>query len=282
MVKQLKQRALICKLLMNKYIKITILLVFPLLIVLAGVFFSLRKTSKKVAGIQTSPEERSVRGLILPHHKLAEEFITKSFEKIKDENYSHVVIFGPNHYTPEVSPLVTADTIFNYEIRNNLLDSLLQEYPDILVSNELVENEHSITLHLPYIKNFFPEAEIIPFMISSVASKNDLYRKINYLVSLMPADTLYIASVDFSHNEMIDAAMKNNEESINAIKNFDFHTIYGFEDDHMDSPVSIVILLKSIQQLNSTTWEIWYSTHASSIKNDPTLQGTSYVIGAFR
>lgn len=266
---------------MNKLQKTLIAVSIAFVALIIGTF--LLKTQKgKVAGVQTSSEETPIRGMTLPHHKLAEKLILESFERLKNENFSYVIILGPNHFEPEINSIVTAKNIPGYSFETEVMDAILQKFPDIVTSNELINKEHSITLHLPYIKNYMPNAKIVPLMISPYAGKNDLFEKVNYLTSIIPSDTLLIASVDFAHDVMQDTALKNNEESIAAISSFNYQKISGYEDEHMDSPLSISMLLKSMQNLGATKWETWYSTHAAILEGDPAIQGTSYVIGVFR
>ena len=235
----------------------------------------------QVAGIETSSQP-VVRGIILPHHNLAESIISPSFESLKGNSYSHIVIFGPNHFEPNINSVVTATNISSFSFESNLMHIMLNIFPDILTSSEIVSKEHSITLHLPYLNNYFPKSSVIPLVISPFASKNDLYERIDYLTSIVPEDTLYIASVDFAHDVMQDTGLKNNEESINVISNFDYQSILSYKDDHMDSSLSIAMLLRAMQSQGTTKWETWHSSHASLLKDDPSSKGTSYVIGVFR
>jgi len=251
-------------------------------VIIGGFFAEFRKNRERVAGVQTSKEERVVRGLVLPHHQIAKELIIDSLEKIKGQNYSYVVIIGPNHFQPEVNSIVTAKNVSGYSFESNVMKLLLERYKDILISDDVVKAEHSIMLHLPYIKNYFPEAKIIPLIVSPYSSKNDLYEKILFLASILPPKTLFIASVDFAHNLTFQPALSNNEVSIKAIESFDFETIKRFNDSYMDSPASILMLLKAMEAVGARSWETWYSSHSALIEDDPTIQGTSYVIGVFR
>ena len=257
-------------------------LIFSLIILIVTIIggYLVKSRDGKVAGTQS--EQKEVRGIILPHHNLAENLILESFEKLKSENYSYVVILGPNHFAPNVNSLITAKEIPGYSFENEIMNSVLQKYPDISQSPDLVEKEHSLTIHLPFIKNYFPEAKILPLMISPFSGNEDLSDKISYLASTVPSDTLFIASVDFAHDVLPELGFKNNQESISAISEFNYQTLTSFDDTHMDSPLSILALLYSMQKFGSTGWETWYSSHASLIENDPGVQGTSYVIGVFR
>ena len=187
-----------------------------------------------------------------------------------------------NNFVPEENSIVTAKVIDGSSFDNPLMEKFLHEYPDVLVSDEIADKEHSISLHLPYIKEYFPEAKVLPFIISPFAGRSDLDEKIVFLTSILPTDTLFIASVDFAHNVNVDLGIKNNEESAQSINSFDFQNILRFKDDHLDSPLSIYLLLKSMQNFNSTSWENWYSSHSAILEGDPAIQGTSYLIGVFR
>ena len=225
---------------------------------------------------------QSVSGLILPHHKLAEELILSSLEKIKNESYEYIVLIGPNHFVPESPTFVTADQIENFSLATDVIKKIRKNFPDVEINNPLVEKEHSIMLHLPYLQTYYPDAKILPLVISPRYQRQDLKEKIHFLTATLPKKTLYIASVDFSHNMMLLEAMKKNDESIKVLQAFDYQTLSSFQDDHTDSPVSLTLLLVAMEQKKSTHWETWVSSHGALLTGDQTVQGTSYVIGAFR
>ena len=258
------------------------MLVFFVFISILGVVYYKNQTGK-IAGTSTEqPVVQQVSGIILPHHNLAEELIFSSLEKIKTEPYEYIVIFGPNHFVPESPTFVSADQIEHYPLATNIIGKMRETFPDVEVSNSLVEKEHSIMLHLPSLQTYFPHAKIIPLVISPRYQRQDLREKINFLDATLPKNTLYIASVDFSHNMMLLEAMEKNEESIKVLQNFDYQTLLGFQDDHTDSPVSLALLLMAMEQKKATHWETWVSSHGALLTGDQTIQGTSYVIGVFR
>ena len=63
---------------------------------------------------------------------------------------------------------------------------------------------------------------------------------------------------------------------------FDYQTLYRFTDDHLDAPAAVVLLLRAMQHLGTTHWETWDSSHGAILKENSTLQSTSYVVGVFR
>jgi hypothetical protein len=66
------------------------------------------------------------------------------------------------------------------------------------------------------------------------------------------------------------------------MSSFDYQKVLDYHDDHMDSPVAISVLMKTMESLNAKTWETWTSSHGGLITNTPTLNGTSYVVGVFK
>jgi MEMO1 family protein len=257
---------------------------FLAVFVILGVGFidNYKSKNNQIAGVHTSINESTVRGLILPHHGIASELIQESFERIKYSQYSYIVIIGPNHFVPDASSIISTLTLADNNIESDFLQKMKVEYPGILFSEDITANEHSITLHLPYIKNYFPGAGVIPLIVSPFAGNNELVGIVEYLTSVLPDDTLFIASVDFAHNVMVETGINNNNISIEAIRSFDYKTIMRFNDEFMDSPLSISMLLKAMQIFETTNWETWYNSHGAVLENDPRIQGTSYVIGVFR
>ena len=118
-------------------------------------------------------------------------------------------------------------------------------------------------------------------MISPYFTEESLRTIADFLSQNLPRNTLYVASVDFSHNLLTDESLVNNEESIKTIRSFDFPTLFKYTDSHMDSPASVALVMLVMQNLKTTNWTTVESLHSGLILNDPTIQGTSYVTGIF-
>ncbi len=219
-----------------------------------------------------SPSESIIRGIILPHHDLAKEIFHSSLSSLKEKQTpSAIVIYGTNHYFSEGPTFTTTTEIQDeYGLEN------------ILVNDERINKEHSIQTLLPYLKEYFPNTKIIPIIVSSMYEMESLNNMSNSLLKVLPKDTLYIASVDFSHNSTVESGLQQNKESIESISTFNYQKILDYKDDHMDSPVAISVFLKTMENINAKKWETWVSSHGGLITNNPLLNGTSYVVGVFK
>jgi AmmeMemoRadiSam system protein B len=122
----------------------------------------------------------------------------------------------------------------------------------------------------------------VPILFSPFYTPEKLVGLAEFLSEHMPKKTLFVASVDFSHQNLYSKAMENNLESIEAISQFDFQKVQAFDDNHMDSPAAMATLLHIMQERKTTNWETWESLHGAEILDHPQLQGTSYVVGVFK
>lgn len=236
-----------------------------------------RQSQQRVKGIQT---EKMVQGIVLPHHGFAREVLVDSYGRLNDEQYDLVVVIGPNHFYQEFGEVITSDSESGINVPESLGRKIVEGIDGVKVNNEVVEGEHSIGIHTQYLDEYFPDAEILPIVVPPSPDEEDIESLVNIL-SEFPAKTLFIASVDFAHDMTYLEALENDKESINAIRSFDYDMINTFDDQHMDSPKSIVVLLKIMQKLNATDFHVLHDTHGALLIDDPTLKGTSYVVGVF-
>ena len=162
-----------------------------------AIFFS-------IISLFTGVTEVKIKGIILPHHDLAKEIFHTSLARLKESQIpSTIVIYGTNHYFPESQTFTTTQEI---QSKYNL--------DNVLVDNERIKKEHSIQTLIPYLDEYFPNVNIIPIIISSSYEMSELDSMSKTLIKVLPKDTLYIASVDFSHNSTVESGLEKNKESI--------------------------------------------------------------------
>lgn len=223
---------------------------------------------------ESMPKELQIKGFIVPHHDAAKELFHASLEKLKTLSQPEIiVVYGTNHYYPTSQTYTTTTAI-------------LSEYSlgdDVFADDERIQKEHSIQTVSPYLQEYFPNAKIIPIIVSARYENIEaVAEKVNSFIRIFDSEkTLFIASVDFAHDVSLHKGLQKNQESINSIETFNIEEILQYQDDHLDSPLAIVTLLLTMKQMGVSQWQTWHSSHGALISNYPDLNGTSYVIGAF-
>jgi len=289
---------------MNRVLKISILIIMPALI--AGmIIFSLKNSeleklnfnqSKQTINISVteslfysslnSPEENNsfdyhTKGSILPHHDLAGEMMADYFSNLKNsQEVKTFIIIGPNHQDVGLAPVITADVSWNTpmgELQNNsAVQSLVHES---YVSNDYqnIVSEHSVQVLMPYISNYFPQADVIPLAINSKLTKQEAHDLGLRLASLIDDRTVLINSLDFSHYLPSDQTAMKDAETELLIRNKEFDQLWTLGNDHIDSPYSLLVFLYCMEELNSYEVEVLDHRNSAHFLGDRVEISTSYL-----
>jgi AmmeMemoRadiSam system protein B len=268
----------------KKLILISLLVFF----ITTGILFKnkIKETSKIKSAhttLETDQDQRSISGIILPHHDFAKEIIIDSYQRLSKENFDLIVIISPNHFYPKIGNILSGRIIdhnrHNLQTANYLIDELL-EANLIKVEDQVVAKEHGINTQLNYLSQFYPGIEVLS-IVMPVNPNQAKFKKLQDILANLPPKTLFIASVDFAHDLTYLESLKNNQESIEAIKNFNYEQISHFDNRHLDSPKSIILFLEIMKQKNANNFQVLHNTHGALLSNQTDLVGTSYVVGVF-
>jgi AmmeMemoRadiSam system protein B len=228
-------------------------------------------------------ETIKIKGGIVPHHLLAKDMISSFFEIVSVQKPEIIIVIAPNHKGIGVSPIHTGDWswqtpfgILDAEktIANSFIDS------NIASSNfDLLEEDHSISALVPYIKYYMPDCKIIPILLHGSLGLKDtqqLGKNLQAKLNKEGKSSLIIASVDFSHYLPLEVADEMDKISINAIKERDANTIYQFDNDYMDSPPSIIALLSAMDFVNAYNMHILDHSNSDILSGSKNGETTSY------
>lgn len=242
----------------------------------------------RIAGVNTlsksssEVQKKTTKGLVVPHHQLATQLIDEAWQQVTDINPEHIVILGPNHWQPDKYHLITTAQLENLPLAIDDIQKLTSELNFLVDDPQLIAEEHSISIQIPFIKKYFPDAQIIPLVISRFYEPSEIEQTVQALNRYLPEQTLYVISVDFAHNLQSTAALENNQQTIKAIADFDYQQIINLGDDHIDAAMAMVYFLKIMESKEATNWQTITSSHGSLLTGDESAQSTSYVTGYFK
>jgi len=230
-----------------------------------------------------------VIGGIVPHHMAAATLVSGFFKAVAESNieYDTVVIVAPNH-EGETGNIVVSfldwqawDTVYcDRNIVENVYNKIPDEYTAI-ESDDRMEQEHSVSVLIPYINHYLPEAKVAAFLLNRRLTLENIYNFARILsdeINTSGKKVLFISSIDFSHFLPVSAAIENDRITEAAILDRDYGKIHSLSNEYVDSPQSLNTFLMYMENNGADNIEILYNTNASEFIGDAINQTTSYFI----
>jgi len=225
--------------------------------------------------------DKSIAGGIVPHHLLAGKMIAEFFRYISHNPPETIVIVAPNHRRTGMSGIHTSrldwETPFGtLEADSGIAEKIIEKM-NAAENALLMEEEHSISSLVPYIKYYMPETKIVPILLHGNYESSE---KLGVLLADIQAENpgiAVIASVDFSHYLDAGTADKMDEKTLEAIKNQDIPGISKMGNDNLDSPPSIITLITAMKKAGTRPPEVLAHLNSSDI----TGTGADYTTGYY-
>jgi AmmeMemoRadiSam system protein B len=222
----------------NKKLGLIVLTPFVLFFVLVN-----SKLQEQKLLTQEPRIKQRIKGGVVPHHLVAEEMINDFFKSftIKPKK---IILIGPNHQEKKF-PVVTSSS--------NSLTSAISSSPLVGIDDQLIKEEHAISNLLPYLEKYFPNAEIVPLIFKNQFKEKELREFTAVIKPNFDQQTVIIGSIDFSHYlKPVDAA-ENDQQTLKAIKTFNYSTLLKKDSAYLDSPSALVFLLLLMEQQGTTS-----------------------------
>ena len=225
--------------------------------------------------------DSQARVLIAPHHDLASRLIAQIFSRVASDKIKTVYIIGPNHENSGRGKVITAPVVWRTDLGEVSADFALVNF---LRQAGLADfdagrlaTEHAVNTLIPFVKNYFPRARVVPIILFHDLDPEVAGRLADFIYQRADDETLVIGSLDFSHYLSSLQAEKNDKITEQAIKDFNYEKIFSLDDDFVDSPVSLVTVLKTAGLLKATRPEFVGHENSASLTNTTgVLSSTSY------
>lgn len=247
----------------------------------SSVFFDKKSFFEGVAKAETSKRlNYQIKGGVIPHHILPSFILSDFFQKLSNQNLRTIILIGPNHFEKGEYKLLSSngswDTPFGQVNVNKNLLNLIEKQSSLKMDDQVLSAEHSIGTMMPYIKYYLPNTNVVPIILSGYLNKKDLDSFSSILQKIVDKDTCVIASVDFSHYLYRIKARENDRLTKKLMENFEFDNLLRLNNDYIDSPPSIVMMLMLMQKQNTANFDIYFNTNSGDLLNDDSIETTSY------
>jgi AmmeMemoRadiSam system protein B len=226
-----------------------------------------------------------VTGISVPHHLLAADLIARGFLLAASGHYDRVIIVSPDHFSKSRRPLATTrkdiDTAFGMLLNDCEVTGALIANPELFDESDLFAHEHGVAALLPFVKRFFPDARIVPIVVSRDSSRAHWDDAVATLEKFSGPGTLIVQSTDYSHYLPHRIAQQRDQETLNVIAAEDLDQLsHLVQPDHMDSKGSQYIQMR-LQAGMKGAHGIVIANRSSSEYSAMGARTTSYLVTAY-
>lgn len=233
-------------------------------------FYDEKEFSRSIQTKKTYQElEGTVVGII-PHHLVAADMISGFMEGVANDNIDTVVIIGPKHYNCN-SKIITSDATWstalgNLEADKDIIDRFITMQTLMVDNNkERMEADHAVSVLVPYVKKYLPVAKIVPILISGSLTMKEVEELSDFLTEVSrDKNILLLGSIDFSHYLNSKESAVKDKETILLIESKHYLRIKELGDDNIDSPNTLLTLMKYIDKMNYQ--DLRLIDHSSSLE----------------
>lgn len=243
-------------------------------------FFDAKFFNPAIEKAENSQDKKNIKAVIVPHHLIAAEITADILYQSQNNNIKDIVIIGPNHEDLSPTTISCAHVVWqtpldqvqtdNDLVKKFLTDLKLHDNPDSFL------NEHSVGAIIPFVKNYYPKARVLPILFNSTASLKDAKDVVAWLNQNLDDNVLVIFSIDFSHY-LKEYDAKNNDEIVkNLITSRDIDKIINLNSDYLDSPAALATAMMYADDKNLKT-EILFDKTSNDFSQQTSAETTSYL-----
>ncbi len=242
------------------------------------------KAAEKVASYPASNIRLS--GIVVPHHLLADRLMALGFKAASGFSYKRIVILSPDHFRQTDKPFATTrrgfETVAGRVATDVAAVERLLAAGDWIEESCLFDKEHGIRALLPFVKRFFPTAEVVPVAMSIRSARADWDRLVEALAPLIDDDTLLVESTDFSHYLPQHVARGYDQQTLNVIAAGDADAIAALDQpQHADSVGALYIQMKLQKALFGAAPLVIANENSQQYAAGYTAETTSYQVILF-
>lgn len=233
-----------------------------------------------VGGFFNQSAQNTYSGIVVPHHDMVAA-IREAFlnEVSKVNNPKTVVLISPDHFGTNRVPITISNKRWELNSGNTEPNLTLIEKLGIETNAGDFLNEHGITTVLADIKENFPEAYIVPVLMSAKAKPEDIKSFVDSLYRNCE-DCLLVASVDFSHSLEVSVASLHDVLTLRSLYQLNQESLY--HEAEVDSPGTLMALAYWAELNNTKSFDLFSHTNSGLLNNTQVGEMTTHIIGGYK
>lgn len=228
-----------------------------------------------------------IEGGLVPHHDVAAKLIQDFYRALDQDDIDLILLIGPNHQGKGSRYQVVGST---YETYNglveptNYVDQVLKLHGVDLADPEMLSVEHSVGLHMNYIKAYFPDIPALTLLVHEFGGSKGVMDQVENLYQLLKdKKVLVIGSVDFSHYLPVDKADVMDKQTLKIFKENRFELLWTLTNESMDSPTTAFMTTQLLNKMGANDFTVLGHDNSARILQQATMnQTTSYFLMGYR
>jgi AmmeMemoRadiSam system protein B len=224
-----------------------------------------------------SGKETRILGGITPHHNLALGMILRFYERVASPETRRVWLLSPDHFRRARKSAVICDG--DWALASGTLRAD-REACEALASLSIAEAdadifklEHGITLHIPLIARYFPNAEVVPMVLNPRAPDIALLVLRNKIREIMRDDDVIILSMDLSHYKTPEGMAAEDAKTLPVLETLAHNATRGLD---VDAGRAAFLVLSLFKDMGATRGTVLEHTDSSALLGRRVESGTSY------
>lgn len=218
--------------------------------------------------------------VVVPHHNIVADKRLEMLKIVRKRRIltQKVIVLSPDHFSNDQKTIAYSDRNWGFPKSGiDFYDKFDNKFfNNMQLNNELVRNDHGVFNVLSDVSLVWPKVKVVPIIIGQQVKFQDLVELISNISKYCRLNCLLIASVDFSHYLPFKIADVHDEESLEALINFDLKEGKQIE---VDSPQSLYSLITFAKNKSSNNFNYYAHTNSAKLSNMEDVESTSHIFG---
>lgn len=243
-----------------------------------------RQPPKETTLLTSQP--RFTQAITLPHHDLLLDYFPDFYGFFTPEDRQRVdriILVSPNHFSPE--SLAVVGRLDDFVLENQVITvdresmTRLIDRERVTLHNERFQDEHGVLLHLPFIAEYFPNAQLIPLLLTRNIPRKNFEALLDELRPVFADErTIIIASIDFSHNLSASQAWEKDSTLLALVRERSVEEIFSLGDEYLDCPACLAMILGLVGDGGSEPELLFHDNSAHFLLAGEGGATTSYLV----
>ena len=247
--------------------KLSVLVI--ILISSAGLYFAFPGETKNTGPV----------GIVVPHHDMVASARVAFFAQVSLQiDPKTIILLSPDHFGTNQAPLVASTREWETSVGTLSPDLGLITKLELPTNQADFHREHGVTTLLRDIKTYFPNSRLIPIMVSTKTTYEEIERFVDKLY-VECHDCLLIASVDFSHTFQADIADLHDVFTERELQQADAEAL--MKGAEVDSGATLAALALWARLHKAERFETFSHTNSGYITGRQVGEMTTHIIGGY-